>query len=1117
MTAKNANQIRNELTISLGKRVNGNVLSNKYVSNLTESYLNRYNLAEIESDLLMCEELSNNSQYSIQIRPNVTHKNMWQIKLLKLGDTVSLSRGLPIIENFGVKLQDEHPYEIKTANGDIVYICDFGVEVPGDFADKIEDKSLLAKLEHAIVEVFNRNAENDALNKLVLFSGLEIREVEMMRAITHYLVQTALPFSKAYLADTLRVYPLVAHNLYALFSAKFNIKTHNPDHVKQIRAAIIAELDDVTSLDHDRILKAYLSVIDAMLRTNYYQLSSDGKPKPYISFKLESAKISFLPKPLPLYEIFVYSMRFEAIHLRGGKVARGGLRWSDRREDFRTEVLGLVKAQIVKNSVIIPTGSKGGFVCKKLPSITRRDDYMAEGINCYKSFISGLLDITDNLVSGKIVPPIDVVRYDGDDPYLVVAADKGTATFSDYANAVSAKYGFWLDDAFASGGTAGYDHKKMGITARGAWESAKRHFRHLGIDTQTEDFTVIGIGDMAGDVFGNGMLLSKHIRLLAAFNHQHIFLDPNPNAATSYLERERLFNLPSSSWADYDSNKISAGGGVFLRAAKAIPLSKEVKAWLNVEADEMTPTDLMHTILLSNADMLYNGGIGTYVKAESESDEMVKDKANDGLRVNGKDLKVKVIVEGGNIGVTQLGRIEYAKAGGLIWTDAIDNSAGVDCSDHEVNIKILFAAIMQQTNMATDERNRILAQMTDDVASLVLRDNYLQTEILSYATTRAEELFSINMNFIEKLEKRGDLDRNVEFLPSYIEANDRQKAGLGLTQPELAVLLAYSKITLDREILSSDLVNDRAFDELLLNYFPKYLQDNYAEYIHNHYLRKEIIANQLANLMVNRIGITFALRFQDEFRTSIANIARAFWIVYKIMDVDSVFAAIEALDNKVAASVQVELLIRFKKSLERMTRWVLRRYKDVASVSSQVILYKKNITELLTIMPELVKTKDYPEVAEIEEKLLAANVPSDLVSLLSRSNHIPQLLDIVILADESKHKLEAVASNYFYIGRELRIDWLRKNLIALPENNKWQALSRSALLSDGYHLYSSLLKEALSTTDINDAHFAKTWMKKDAVRIAMVKDMFDELQSYKTLDLAMLSAVVRELGNILTH
>lgn len=1111
--SRNAKQTIEELKKSLSKVKDGDRLFSKYTKVLTDDYLIEYEGNEVADDLQMVDRLSRSLPYLIKIEAST--KQRWQIKLFKFGDTVSLSRGLPILENFGVKLQDERPYQIKRSSRSTIYICDFGVEVSQDLVDKIKDKKLLTNLQSAIVAVFNREGENDSLNKLVLSSGLEIRQVVLLRAITHYIAQTLLPFSKLYLADTLGLYPEITKSLFKLFDAKFNIKTHNTDEVKRIHKHIIHDLNSVTSLDHDRIINAYLSIIEAMLRTNYFQLDMRGNYKEYISFKLESAKLSpFLPRPLPLYEIFVYSRRFEAIHLRGGKVARGGLRWSDRQEDFRTEVLGLVKAQMVKNSVIVPTGSKGGFVCKKLPSLTNREDYMTEGINCYKTFISGLLDITDNLLSGKIIPPKNVIRYDGDDPYLVVAADKGTATFSDYANQMSKQYGFWLGDAFASGGSAGYDHKKMGITARGAWEATKRHFRHLGIDTQSQNFTVIGIGDMAGDVFGNGMLLSKHILLLAAFNHQHIFLDPNPDAATSFAERKRLFNLQGSSWASYNVKKISQGGGVFSRSLKTIPISKEVKKWLELTVNELSPNDLISVILRAKADLLYNGGIGTYIKAESESNEAVKDKANDALRVCGRDLQVKVVVEGGNVGVTQLGRIGFAKHGGLIYTDAIDNSAGVDCSDHEVNIKILFADVMQQTKMSEAKRNQILESMTDDVAALVLRDNYLQTQILSYASARSDELFSLNINFIERLEKHGELDRKVEFLPSYEECNERQRTGKGLTQPELAVLLAYSKMTLDHEILASTLCDNNIFDELLLTYFPKYLQDNYAKYINKHYLRREIIATSLANLIVNRLGITFVSRFEDEFRIPASSVALAFWIVYKLVDAKNLFEQIEALDNKIDADLQVQLFIRVKKSLERTVRLMLRQFKDSKNLYKDMLSYKDDVTKLTELLPKIIRNRDYPDVAALEEKFTQAKVPGSLVHILSRTNYLPQLLDIVVLARGTRHDLVDVAYNYFYIGRELRIDWLRKNLIALPENNKWQALSRSALLADGYTLYNSLVRKAIESTTIKDEHFASTWMKSYPQKIALLYEMLDELQSYKVLDLAMLSAALRELRSI---
>jgi glutamate dehydrogenase len=1098
-------------------------LFNKYIKLLGDDYFTYYNNNDIIHDVEIMDGLSDNKQYAISLGSDVeNNKNntcTWRIKLFKLNDAVSLSRGLPIIENFGVKLFEEHPHKIKLDSGSTIYVCDFVVEVPQNLADKINDSILAKHLQEAIVAVFNRENENDSLNQLVLYSGLEARQVLLLRAITHYLVQTSLPFSGQYLADCLCEYPNIAHNLFLMFDAKFNVESHSLDHMALIKGAILADLNLVTSLDHDQILNGYLDVIEAMLRTNYYQANTDNKPKAYISFKLESKKIPFLPKPCPLYEVFVYSMRFEAIHLRGGRVARGGLRWSDRREDFRTEVLGLVKAQMVKNSVIVPTGSKGGFVCKKLPDPSERENYLAEGVQCYKTFIAGLLDITDNLVAGKTIHPQDVVIYDEADPYLVVAADKGTATFSDYANQMSQQYNFWLGDAFASGGSVGYDHKKMGITARGAWESAKRHFRHLGINIQTQDFTVIGIGDMAGDVFGNGMLLSPHIKLLAAFNHQHIFLDPNPNPQVSFIERQRLFNLPRSGWTDYDLSKISAGGGVYERSAKVIVLTDEVKQWLNVDMPHVTPNELIHLILTAKADLLYNGGIGTYVKSESESNEMVKDKANDQLRVNGNELSVRVLVEGGNLGVTQLGRIEFAKAGGAIYTDAIDNSAGVDCSDHEVNIKILFADIMQKTGMDIEKRNSILASMTDDVASLVLRDNELQTEVLQYAVARSPELIMLTSNYIDKLEKLGEIDRKVEFLPNHTEILERQRAEIGFTPPELAVLLAYSKMILDRQLLNSPLVNDKRFEGLLIGYFPKYLQENCLEFIKNHYLRKEIVANQLANLVVNRMGITFISRFEDEFRVKSEQIVNAFWVAYKLLDASKIFAQIEALDNKIDAEIQVDMLIRFKKALERLTRWILRRFKNGARVGIDelVTLYQEDMVKLLTMLPQILNANDYIGVAKLEDKFSDTKIPQELVNVITRSNNIPQLLDIAILAREAKHDLVAVAMNYFYIGRVLHMDWLRKNLIALPENNKWQALSRSALLSDGYMLYSSFVKHALQVAAAShDMEFAKLWISNYPDKVRQINDMFEELRSYKQLDLAMLSAIVRELSVILT-
>ncbi len=1089
-------------------------MNNITVENLTSDYVNHNGEAQSEIDVALMNKLSPSNQYAVDIHVGKSPlNNIWQIKMFRYNAMISLSRGLPTIENFGFKLIDENPFIVNLANGDSVHVCDFGVQVPEATLAKIADGELQEKLKKALVAAFKREIENDALNKLVLLSGLGHRQVALIRAVVHYLVQTNLNFSLSYMNDTLVRNPQFVHELFGLFAAKFCLNHHNKDGEARAEKALEKELSKIENIAEDQILRAATSVVRAMLRTNYFQTLDDGAHKRYISFKLDSAQVLNLPKPVPFREIFVYSRWFEAIHLRGGKVARGGLRWSDRNEDFRTEVLGLVKAQMVKNSVIVPTGSKGGFVCKKLPPISNREAYLAEGVKCYKEFISGLLDITDNLVNGKVVKPAQAICHDGDDPYLVVAADKGTATFSDYANEMSQKYGFWLGDAFASGGSAGYDHKKMGITAKGAWEAVKRHFRHLGLNTQTQDFTVIGIGDLMGDVFGNGMLLSEKIKLIAAFNHQHIFLDPNPDTAVSYQERLRMFNLPRSSWDDYDQTTISHGGGIYLRSSKSIPLSAEVKAWLGVAADELAPDELIHLILQAKADLLYNGGIGTYIKAESQSNEEVKDKANDNLRVNGNQLQVKVIGEGGNLGATQLGRIEFAKKGGLICTDAIDNSAGVDCSDHEVNIKILFAAVMQATGMTSAERNQILESMTDEVGYLVLRDNYLQTLALKNAEYRAKYTFPYHCNFMRMLEKAGELDRKVEFLPDDKEINARTLNGEGLTVPEMSVVLAYAKMSLDRELLHSSIVSDNNFDGLLLSYFPQYLQEHYADYITSHYLRKEIIANQLANLVVNRAGMTFISRFSDEFSMPLEQIVRAWWIAYNLLDGNSRFADIEALDNQVKAQTQVRLFIGMEKAIERLCRWILRNVADLNSVSEIIERYRPYVGELIASLDALIVAAEYKDVQVLASEFASEGVPQQVAILASRANYLPQLMSIVALAQENNFGYEEVARSYFAAGRDLQIDWLRNSVFALPRDNKWQVLARSALIADVVGLYAILIKKVIADQGNLDT---ASWFKANQSKVAKIRAMEDELQSYRELDLAMLSAATREFENILS-
>lgn len=737
-----------------------------------------------------------------------------RFKVYRYGEPMMLSAVLPVLHSLGVKVVDEHPYEVERVDGRI-WLYDFGLRLPEGHQELAEVRP---HVENAFAAAWRGEAEVDRFNELVLLAGLTWRQVVVLRAYAKYLRQTGTVFSQDYMESTFIAYPHLATLLVQLFEARFEPGPVAAEQRQRRGAELVAEirtaLDDVASLDQDRILRSYLSLIQATLRTSFYQRPVGGRPKPYVAFKLDPQAIPELPAPRPKFEIFVYSPRFEGVHLRFGPVARGGLRWSDRREDFRTEVLGLVKAQMVKNAVIVPVGAKGGFVLKQKPG--DRD----EAVTCYQEFVSALLDVTDNIVAGEIVPPDDVVRHDGDDPYMVVAADKGTATFSDTANEISTAHNFWLGDAFASGGSAGYDHKKMGITARGAWESVKRHFREMGHDTQSQDFTVVGVGDMSGDVFGNGMLLSEHIRLVAAFDHRHIFLDPDPDPATSYAERKRLFELSRSTWEDYNAELISAGGGIYPRTAKSVPISPQVRAVLGLDddVDQLSPQELMKAILTAPVDLFWNGGIGTYVKASSETNAQVGDKSNDAIRVDGRSLRCRVVGEGGNLGFTQHGRIEYAQAGGRMYTDFIDNAAGVDCSDHEVNIKILLNTAVADGELTIPERDELLARMTDEVAELVLRDNYDQARAINNSQAQATSLLPVHRRMITELERAGVLDRSLEALPPDEELAVRTESGL--TAPEFAVLLAYVKIALEKEILTDALPDEEWTGEVLVNYFP---------------------------------------------------------------------------------------------------------------------------------------------------------------------------------------------------------------------------------------------------------------------------------------------------------
>ena len=865
----------------------------------------------------------------------------------------------------------------------------------------------------------------------------------------------------------------------------------------------------MASLDQDRILRAYLTLIQATLRTSFYQKPVGGRPKPYVAFKLDPQAIPDLPAPRPKFEIFVYSPRFEGVHLRYGPVARGGLRWSDRREDFRTEVLGLVKAQMVKNAVIVPVGAKGGFVLKQKPG--DRD----EAVICYKEFISALLDVTDNIVSGEIVPPEDVVRHDGDDPYMVVAADKGTATFSDIANEISEAHSFWLGDAFASGGSAGYDHKKMGITARGAWESVKRHFRELGHDTQTQDFTVVGVGDMSGDVFGNGMLLSKHIRLVAAFDHRHIFLDPDPDSARSWEERKRLFDMPRSSWEDYDRELISEGGGVHSRTAKSVPISPQVRAVLGLDEDvtQLSPQELMKAILTAPVDLFWNGGIGTYVKASSQTNAEVGDKSNDAIRVDGKSLRCRVVGEGGNLGFTQQGRIEYASTGGRIYTDFIDNAAGVDCSDHEVNIKILLNTAVADGELDRPERDELLARMTDEVAELVLRDNYDQARALNNAQAQAASLLPVHRRMINDLERSGALDRALEALPSDEELAVRTESGL--TAPEFAVLLAYVKIVLEREIVGEGLADEEWTTDILVNYFPTPLRQRFADRMGRHRLRRDIVTTVLVNEAINRGGISFVFRVVEETAASAADVLRAYVVVREVFGLRDLWDAVEALDNKVSPELQTAVYLDTRRLLDRAVRWLVTNRRSPIDVPAEIDRLRDGVAQLLPDLEHRFWGTEREAIAAHIESLVDRGLPRDLAEQATRLMYSFGLLDIVETAQATRRDVGEVASVYFVLSDRFRVDALLSKISLLPREDRWQTLARMALRYDLYAALAALTAEVLGSTpdDVPPVERVQEWEQANATSIHRAHRAMGEFDESRA-DLSALSVLLRQIRTL---
>ena len=1046
-------------------------------------------------------------------RPILEATDRVHFRLYSIGSSISLSEAIPIMENMGLTVFGERPYKIKHTSGEI-WIHDFAARFNPGIDELSERTSQL--LQDTFLRVWNGEADNDGFNQLVLVADLSWRQALLVRAYSAYLQQIRIPFSQSYIIRSLIAHPKIAALLLRLFNERFNPVGKTVD-TEETRRELDVQLEEVSSLDQDRILRSYVNLIESTLRSNFYQTDSNGNAKPYVSFKFDPRQVNGMPLPKPRFEIFVFSSRMEGVHLRGGPVARGGLRWSDRMEDYRTEILGLMKAQMVKNSVIVPVGSKGGFVVNHLPQSQDRTIVMNEVIACYRTLLRGMLDLTDNLVDTEIVSPKLVRRHDGDDPYLVVAADKGTATFSDIANQISSDYGFWLGDAFASGGSAGYDHKKMGITARGAWESVKRSFRELGLDTQTTDFEVVGIGDMSGDVFGNGMLLSRHIKLVGAFNHLHVFLDPDPEPQTSYLERERLFKLPRSTWDDYDKKLISAGGGVYSRSAKSIPITDEVKALLKIKQDRLTPNELIQCLLTAPVDLLWNGGIGTYVKATSETNDEVRDKINDVLRVNAVDLRCKVIGEGGNLGVTQLGRIEFANHGGFVYTDAIDNSAGVDCSDHEVNIKILLGSIMSNGDITEKQRNQLLEAMTDEVAELVLRDNYTQTQAISLVASRAPQKLYEHARFIDLMEKKDMLNRDLEFLPDQQQINERQADNKGLTKPEISVLLSYSKMVYFDALMNSEIPDDDFLATELTDYFPKVLGEKYRQEMKSHRLRREIIATHLANDISDHVGPGIGFRVREEVGSDVAGVARAYISAREIYATRELWQQIEALDCCVAADVQIDMMFRVATLLERSLTTILRARRSGFSIAEVVALYRDGVAELSRTMPRPLAAAERLAMTKAVKQYTSSGVPRELAQQVAALDPMSAALDIVEVARQTNKELTLVAPLYFNLGSVLELRWLRSSVGQLGVQTHWHNRAKKKLLQLLDDKQRALTAQILVSTKPfrKPARMYEQWVDQNRLVSDRYDQMIAELKAMPSLDFPTLTVAVNGVGELL--
>jgi glutamate dehydrogenase len=1083
---------------------------------------------------------------------------VWRLTIYRIGTPITLTDVLPRLQHMGVEVVDEHPYEFTcTSSATPFWIYDFGLRLSGMGPDTgqagttavreatpgtgVADRRALFEasessepphpgpvktlFEDALAALWRGKIEDDGFNALVLDAHLTWRQIAVLRAYAKYLRQAGIPFSQRYIERVLCANVAVTKLLVRLFESRFEParEAGEAERAEAITEEIRSLLDEVAVLDHDRILRSYLGVILATLRTNYFRhdappggLAVPGEP-PYLVVKLDAAAVPELPDPRPRFELFVYSPRLEAVHLRFAPVARGGLRWSDRREDFRTEILGLAKAQEVKNSVIVPSGAKGGFVCKQLPDPVDREAYQAEVLACYKTFIRAMLDVTDNLADGRVLPPPDVVRHDGDDPYLVVAADKGTATFSDTANEIAGAYGFWLGDAFASGGSAGYDHKGMGITARGAWESVRFHLATLGIDTDANDFTVAGIGDMSGDVFGNGMLLSRHIKLVAAFDHRHIFIDPDPDPESSFAVRRRLFGMPRSSWADHDPELISPGGGVWPRTAKSVPLSPQARQVLGLEdtVHALPPDQVISAILAAPVDLLWNGGIGTYIKASGETHSDAGDRANDAVRIDASQLRAKVVAEGGNLGLTQAARIEYALAGGLVNTDFIDNSAGVDTSDHEVNIKILLQSRVSRGELTSGARAELLHAMTDEVAELVLQQNYQQNRALAAAREQSAQMLHVHARYLRRLEREQRIRRRLDSLPGEKEIAGRRSAGLGLTVPEFAVLLAQAKISAVQEVLDSALPDDPFLRRVLTAYFPAPLRADYAAEMDSHALRREIITTEVVNDMVNRSGTTFLFRTNEETGASVADISRAWLVAREVFDMPGFWQQVEALDGRADAGPQIALLLEGRKLTERAVRWLLANRRAPFDLQATIDFLIEGVRGVSAGLPKLLADRDLAGFHERQAAFVSRGVPAELADRAAAMVPVFSAFDIMEAAVHTGREITETAEIYFELAERLQISRLRDQIIALPRDDRWNTVARGTVRDDLYAAHAALVRDVLtvSAPGTTEERLA-SWVARNAPAVQRTTETLAEIWETDRFSLATLSVAVRAIRSL---